>query len=310
MTVVVRSSRLWISAFRRAVSKRRDGLEVVQQQQQRASLGYAAAVREEEEDEYQEYAWANAGLEEQGRGVQWVFLGCPGVGKGTYASRLAKLLQVPHIAMGDLVRQELSYATPIAKQLKSAMSQGQLLPDEVIFRLLSKRLEHGASCGESGFILDGFPRTVNQAKTLAELAEIDMVMNLKLRDDVLVTKCLGRRICAECGGNFNLAQIQAEGSANSPAIFMPPLLPPPKCLPKMTIRADDTEEVVRTRLRLFYEESKPVEDFYRKQGKLLDFEVAGGIPETWQRLLTVLNLEEKNASQSQLRDASRKKMTA
>lgn len=78
----------------------------------------------------------------------------------------------------------------------------------------------------------------------------------------------------------------------------------------MTIRADDTEEVVRTRLRLFYEESKPVEDFYRKQGKLLDFEVAGGIPETWQRLLTVLNLEEKNASQSQLRDASRKKMTA
>jgi adenylate kinase len=117
MTVVVRSSRLWISAFRRAVSKRRDGLEVVQQQQQRASLGYAAAVREEEEDEYQEYAWANAGLEEQGRGVQWVFLGCPGVGKGTYASRLAKLLQVPHIAMGDLVRKELSYATPIAKQV-------------------------------------------------------------------------------------------------------------------------------------------------------------------------------------------------
>jgi len=116
MTVVVRSSRLWISAFRRAVSKRRDGLEVVQQQQ-RASLGYAAAVREEEEDEYQEYPWANAGLEEQGRGVQWVFLGCPGVGKGTYASRLAKLLQVPHIAMGDLVRKELSYATPIAKQV-------------------------------------------------------------------------------------------------------------------------------------------------------------------------------------------------
>jgi 2-phosphoglycerate kinase len=117
MTVVVRSSRLWISAFRRAVSKRRDGLEVVQQQQQqRARLGYAAAVREEE-DEYQEYPWVNAGLEEQGRGVQWVFLGCPGVGKGTYASRLAKLLQVPHIAMGDLVRQELSYATPIAKQV-------------------------------------------------------------------------------------------------------------------------------------------------------------------------------------------------
>jgi 2-phosphoglycerate kinase len=115
MTVVVRSSRLWISAFRRAVSKWRDGLEVVQQQQ-RARLGYAAAVREEE-DEYQEYPWANAGLEELGRGVQWVFLGCPGVGKGTYASRLAKLLQVPHIAMGDLVRQELSYATPIAKQV-------------------------------------------------------------------------------------------------------------------------------------------------------------------------------------------------
>lgn len=89
---------------------------------------------------------------------------------------------------------------------------------------------------------------------MEEVAEIDLVVNLKLREDVLVTKCLGRRICSQCGGNFNVANIDFEGSGNIPRIFMPPLLPPPSCATKMTIRADDTEEVVKARLRVYYEE--------------------------------------------------------
>ncbi|CAK9881849.1 unnamed protein product [Sphagnum jensenii] len=231
-----------------------------------------------------------------GRGVQWVFLGCPGVGKGTYASRLAKLLQVPHIAMGDLVRQELSQTSSMAKQLATLMSQGQLLPDDIIIRLLSKRLENNMASNQSGFILDGFPRTVHQSEMLEEVADIDLVVNLKLREDALIAKCLGRRICSQCGGNFNLARLEMEESNSAPRIFMPPLLPPPSCASKMTTRADDTEEVVRTRLRIYYEESKPVEDFYRGYGKLLDFEVSGGIPETWPRLLAALNVDEKHTN--------------
>ncbi|CAM6073608.1 unnamed protein product, partial [Sphagnum tenellum] len=237
-----------------------------------------------------------AASERGGRGVQWVFLGCPGVGKGTYASRLAKLLQVPHIAMGDLVRQELSQTSSMAKQLATLMSQGQLLPDDIIIRLLSKRLENNMASNQSGFILDGFPRTVHQAEMLEEVADIDLVVNLKLREDALIAKCLGRRICSQCGGNFNLARLEMEESNSAPRIFMPPLLPPPSCASKMTTRADDTEEVVRTRLRIYYEESKPVEDFYRGYGKLLDFEVSGGIPETWPRLLAALNVDEKHTN--------------
>ncbi|MCL7035701.1 hypothetical protein MKW94_030868, partial [Papaver nudicaule] len=112
------------------------------------------------------------GDEENGlkhRNVHWVFLGCPGVGKGTYAGRLSNLLNVPHIATGDLVREELSSSGPLSIQLSDIVNQGKLLSDELIFRLLSKRLETGEENGESGFILDGFPRTVRQAGTSLNL---------------------------------------------------------------------------------------------------------------------------------------------
>ncbi|KAL3675431.1 hypothetical protein R1sor_025379 [Riccia sorocarpa] len=229
----------------------------------------------------------------QGRGPQWVFLGCPGVGKGTYASRLSKLLDVPHIAMGDLVRNELKGSSPLSRQMSDTMKAGKLLPDKVIFSILSRRLEEGLAAGEKGFILDGFPRTMRQAEILEDVTEVDLVVNLKLREDVLISKCLGRRICSQCGGNFNLAKIDVKGEDGAPNIFMPPLLPPPSCASKMTIRADDTDEVVRARLRVYHEESAPVEDFYRIRGKLLDFNVGGGIRETWPNLLEALNLTHK-----------------
>ncbi|KAG6555376.1 hypothetical protein Mapa_002602 [Marchantia paleacea] len=237
--------------------------------------------------------------QDEGRGPQWVFLGCPGVGKGTYASRLSKLLDVPHIAMGDLVRNELKASSPLSKQLSEAMKAGKLLPDEVIFNLLSKRLEDGLSAGERGFILDGFPRTISQAEVLEDVTEIDLVVNLRLREDVLISKCLGRRICSQCGGNFNLAKIDVKGEDGAPSIFMPPLLPPPSCASKMTIRADDTDEVVRARLRVYHDESAPVEGYYRIRGKLLDFNVGGGIPETWPNLLAALNLTDKASEEGE-----------
>lgn len=91
-------------------------------------------------------------------------------------------------------------------------------------------------------------------EVLEDVTEIDLVVNLRLREDVLISKCLGRRICSQCGGNFNLAKIDVKGEDGAPSIFMPPLLPPPSCASKMTIRADDTDEVVRARLRVYHEE--------------------------------------------------------
>ncbi|XP_041000369.1 probable adenylate kinase 6, chloroplastic [Juglans microcarpa x Juglans regia] len=227
----------------------------------------------------------------QDRTVQWVFLGCPGVGKGTYASRLSNLLSVPHIATGDLVREELSSSGPLASQLAEIVNQGKLVSDEIIINLLSKRLEAGEAKGEIGFILDGFPRTIRQAEILEGVMNIDLVINLKLREDALLAKCLGRRICSECGGNYNIACIDIKGENGSPGIYMAPLLPPPHCATKLITRSDDTEEVVKERLRVYKEMTQPVEEFYRSRGKLLEFDLPGGIPESWPKLLQALNLE-------------------
>ncbi|KGN54193.1 adenylate kinase 1, chloroplastic [Cucumis sativus] len=226
------------------------------------------------------------------RNVQWVFLGCPGVGKGTYASRLCNLLGIPHIATGDLVREELASSTPLSRQLSDIVNQGKLVSDEIIINLLSKRLQAGEAKGESGFILDGFPRTIRQAEILEEVIDIDMVVNLKLREDVLLEKCLGRRICGQCGKNFNIASINVKGENGNPGMSMPPLLPPTHCMTKLITRADDTEAVVKERLRVYYEKSQPVEEFYRSRGKLMEFNLPGGISESWPKLLQVLNLDD------------------
>ncbi|KAG6530232.1 probable adenylate kinase 6, chloroplastic [Zingiber officinale] len=232
------------------------------------------------------------------RSVQWVFLGCPGVGKGTYASRLSRLVSVPHIATGDLVRDELASSGPLSKQLAEIVNQGHLVSDEIIINLLSKRLEDGVNKGESGFILDGFPRTTRQAEILGGVTEIDLVVNLRLREDILLTKCLGRRICSQCGGNFNVASIDIKGENGRPDIIMAPILPPEHCMSKLITRADDTREVVKERLRVYHEMSEPVEEFYRKRGKLLEFELPGGISESWPKLLQALKLDNLSEEQS------------
>ncbi|XP_073001926.1 probable adenylate kinase 1, chloroplastic [Typha latifolia] len=240
---------------------------------------------------------APARMDREERNVQWVFLGCPGVGKGTYASRLSQLLGVPHIATGDLVREELASSGPLSQQLSEIVNQGKLVSDEIIINLLSKRLERGEAKGESGFILDGFPRTVRQAEILDGVTDIDLVVNLKLREDVLLEKCLGRRMCSQCGGNFNLACIDVKGENGQPGMYMAPLLPPAHCMSKLITRSDDTEEVVKNRLRIYNDMSQPVEDFYRNRGKILEFELPGGIPESWPKLLQVLNLEDHDHKQ-------------
>ncbi|KAM7468148.1 hypothetical protein LguiB_015710 [Lonicera macranthoides] len=234
----------------------------------------------------------------KGRNVQWVFLGCPGVGKGTYASRLSNLLGVPHIATGDLVREELSSKGPLSHQLAEIVNQGKLVSDEIIISLLSKRLETGESKGESGFILDGFPRTIRQAEILDDVTDIDLVVNLKLREDVLLEKCLGRRLCSQCGKNFNVASINVKAENGSPGMSMAPLLPPPHCASKLITRSDDTEDVVKERLRIYNEKSQPVEGYYRSRGKLMEFDLPGGIPETWPKLLEALNLDEQEDKRS------------
>lgn len=169
--------------------------------------------------------------------------------------------------------------------MEEITSKGQLLPDAVILDILKGRVQKGIDEGERGFLLDGFPRTVHQAEQLSTFAEVQRVMNLGLREEILVEKCCARRVCKECGKNFNIADINYPGD---PPIVMPPLNPPAGCEGKMEQRKDDTEDVVRARLQVYKDNSVPVEDFYRADGKLTDFEIKSGIPETMPRILTTI----------------------
>lgn len=224
-----------------------------------------------------------------------VFLGGPGVGKGTYASLLSKRLGIPHISTGDLVRAELSKppstepeASLLYEKVREAVNQGKLLSDEIVVELLSNRLGHVEP--SVGYILDGFPRTLSQARVLDEaVGGVDMAVNLRLREDVLVAKCLGRRVCSECGKDFNLAHVDIPPDGKKglqDRIILPARLPPPACASKLRAREDDTkEEAVRERLRVHAREIEPLEQHYRTQGKLLDLDVGRGIEDAWPRLL-------------------------
>ena len=170
-------------------------------------------------------------------------------------------------------------------QMEEITSKGQLLPDGMILDMLKGRVKRGVGEGERGFLLDGFPRTVPQAAELRNFAEVTQVLNLGLREEILVEKCCARRVCTHCGKNYNIADINYPGD---PPIVMPPLNPPPECEGHLEQRKDDTEEIVRARLKVYKDNSIPVEDFYRAEGKLTDFEITGGIPETMPRLLTTI----------------------
>ncbi|GBF89362.1 adenylate kinase [Raphidocelis subcapitata] len=220
--------------------------------------------------------------------VRWVFLGPPGVGKGTYASRVAAQLGVPHIAAGDLVRAEIKSGSALGREMQAIVNEGRLLPDEVVLRTLRARLAAGREAGERGFVLDGFPRTRAQAEALLASEPVHLALNMGLREEVLVEKCMGRRLCSKCGKNWNVADIYLPAQGGRPEIVMPPLSPPPQCAHLMETRADDNEAVIKRRLQVYRDEATPVEDFFRARGLLADFEITAGIPETLPRLLAAL----------------------
>ena len=137
----------------------------------------------------------------------WVFLGPPGVGKGTYSKRVAEALGMSHIAAGDLVRDEIKSGSTLGARMQEVVNSGQLLSDSLILNVLRQRMSEERSNGITKFLLDGFPRTANQAEALDEFVDVHLAVNLDLREDVLVDKCLGRRLCSKCGANYNVADI-------------------------------------------------------------------------------------------------------
>lgn len=239
-------------------------------------FGSAAALQysyDDDEDKDLNYNAPRGMLDTEGsapeRGVQWVMIGEPGAKRHVFAERLSKLLEVPHISMASLLHQELNPRSSLYQQIASALDHGKIVPEEIIFALLSKRLEDGYDRGETGFILDGIPRTRMQAEILNHVAHVDLVVNFKSPQEELMKNKLGLRKFTSCQEH----------------IFKTSSWTPTK---------QSQDEYVQKRA----EESKMLEDYYRKQKKLLNFEVAGGQGETWQGLLAALHLQHINALSS------------
>uniref|UniRef100_M4B1J8 Adenylate kinase active site lid domain-containing protein n=1 Tax=Hyaloperonospora arabidopsidis (strain Emoy2) TaxID=559515 RepID=M4B1J8_HYAAE len=204
-----------------------------------------------------------------------MFLGAPGAGKGTYASRIAPILQIPTISTGDLVRHEIKTGTALGEKIKEFNNSGKLVPDQIILDMMEKRL--GLSDAQRGFILDGFPRNVSQAKAFQLVTTLDLVLNIELPQWILKDKISGRRVCTKCGTGYNVAFI------NHGEYYMPPLLPKVDGIcdvcgtPSLVQRSDDKPETVEHRLEVYKQETFPLVDFYRKEGTLKTFKVKKGL---------------------------------
>jgi len=189
-----------------------------------------------------------------------VLLGPPGAGKGTHAKILSERYQIPHISTGDLLRGQIQNGTPLGKRAKSFIDSGKLVPDEVVIDMVGERLSQPDACG--GFILDGFPRTVEQAKALDQmLAERNTPLNLVLEFDtsekVIVDRLSGRRACSQCNANYHVRNIppKREGICDM-------------CGSSLIQRKDDVPDTIRKRLKVYEDQTAPLIQFY-KQRKLL-----------------------------------------
>ncbi|MGQ9595841.1 MAG: adenylate kinase [Thermoproteota archaeon] len=188
-----------------------------------------------------------------------IIFGPPGSGKGTYASRLGPRLNIPHISTGDILREEVKNMTELGKRIQSYISTGKLVPDDVMNELMRKRLSK-EDC-RRGFILDGYPRSLEQAEFLDKLTKMDFVINLNVPDEVLVRRLSSRLVCRKCGAIYNILTLKpkVEGVCD-------------KCGGELYQRDDDRPEVVRERIRLYKDEIAPLLEHYRKTDiAMIDF---------------------------------------
>ncbi len=194
-----------------------------------------------------------------------VLFGAPGAGKGTLAGKITKFSDIVHVSTGDLFRANLKNKTPIGMKAKEYMDNGELVPDSVVIGMVKKRFKED-DVKENGFLLDGFPRTVEQAKALDEVADLDAVAYIKIDKDVLEKRITGRRSCTECGAIYNIYNEELtpeeEGKCD-------------KCDGDLMQRDDDTKETFEKRYQTYVDQSEPVIEYYREKNPDLIVELDG-----------------------------------
>jgi adenylate kinase len=213
--------------------------------------------------------------------MRLVFLGPPGVGKGTQADLVAAKFKRPKISTGDILREAVRNQTPLGREAKSFMDQGKLVPDSVVIGIVKEKLGR-PECAD-GLLLDGFPRTVPQAEELtavlkAQGRKLDRVINVTVSRDEVVRRLSGRRSCPNCQAVYHVefAPPKREGVCD-------------RCGGTLVQRSDDRRETVEQRLNVYEEQTAPLIAYYRKQGLLTDLDGAGPIEVVQQRLLSALS---------------------
>ncbi len=188
--------------------------------------------------------------------MRLILLGAPGAGKGTQAEILGRLLSIPTISTGNILRAAMKEGTEVGLKAKSYVESGKLVPDDVIIDIIKERLSQ-PDC-VNGYILDGVPRTIAQAETMEKMGVvIDRALSIEVSDQVIIDRMSGRRTCKNCSATFHVVTNipKVEGVCDF-------------CGGELTIRADDAPETVKARLDTFHKETEPLKDFYAQRGKL------------------------------------------
>ncbi|EGQ3410882.1 adenylate kinase [Staphylococcus pseudintermedius] len=209
-----------------------------------------------------------------------ILMGLPGAGKGTQASEIIKKYPIPHISTGDMFRKAINDETELGKEAKSYMDRGELVPDEVTVGIVKERISEDDA--KKGFLLDGFPRTIEQAEALNSILEelgrtIDAVVNIEVPEEELMNRLTGRRICETCGTTYHL-------------VFNPPKVEGICDIDggKLYQREDDNPETVANRLEVNVKQSKPILEFYNQKGLLKNIDGSKHIDEVTSDVIEIL----------------------
>ena len=211
-----------------------------------------------------------------------LLFGPPGAGKGTQAAIIATTLGIPHIDTGSIIRDNIRNETPLGVEAKACVEKGDLVPNELIIRLIADRLTHDDAV--NGWLLDGFPRSLEQAQALSILGPdgtepVERVAFLEVPDELLVQRLTSRRICGQCKAVWNVLTMKTavEGICD-------------KCGGELIQRADDNEESVRNRFKVYHESTAPIADYYESKGLIVKVDGTGTVEEGTQRVMTALEI--------------------
>ena len=209
--------------------------------------------------------------------MKLILLGAPGAGKGTQAEIISEKYNIPTISTGNIIRAALKNGTEMGLKAKTYIDAGELVPDEVVIGIIRERLAE-KDC-EGGFILDGFPRTIPQAKALDDMnIVVDAALSIEVADEAIVKRMSGRRVCEKCGASYHT---EYKKPAKQDICNI--------CSGKLVIRKDDEPETVLNRLNVYHEQTEPLKDYYKTAGKLITVEGQEELSDTTALVLGALS---------------------